>query len=153
MQFSLQSALALSLALISPSSALPAATKFDVSPSFTLKASLYDSVNPSFANLSVTSYHTGAGTAYAVLAPGPGRVAHLNGTKDELANDNGNMVFEGSSFPSSFIIDRVNLTYNPTEINAGIGGTPGIFIDQGFIKVHDPLSGGFYGEFTSLVTE
>ncbi|KAL9121116.1 MAG: hypothetical protein Q9187_002330, partial [Circinaria calcarea] len=144
MKFSLQSALALFLASIPSSSALPAATKFQVSPSFTLRASLYDAVNTSFANLSVTSYHTGPGTAYAVLAPGPGRIAHLNGTEEELDHENGNMVFEGSSFPSSFIIDRVNQTYNPIEINAGEGGTPGIFIDQGFIKVHDPLSGGFY---------
>lgn len=43
------------------------------------------------------------------------------------------------------MIDRgFNESYIPVEINAG-NGTQGIFIDQGVIKVHDPLSGGFYG--------
>ena len=43
------------------------------------------------------------------------------------------------------MIDKVNSTYNPIEINAG-PGTKGIFIDQGVIKYHNPLSGGFYGK-------
>lgn len=48
------------------------------------------------------------------------------------------------------MIDRsFNESYIPVEINAG-NGTQGIFIDQGFIKVHDPLSGGFYGMFSPL---
>lgn len=43
-----------------------------------------------------------------------------------------------------FIIDSVNSTYNPIEINAGLG-TKGIFINQGVIKYNNPASGGFYG--------
>ncbi len=42
-------------------------------------------------------------------------------------------------------MNQINTTYNPIEINAG-GGTKGIFIDQGVIKYHNPISGGFYGQ-------
>ena len=40
--------------------------------------------------------------------------------------------------------DSVNTTYNPILIEAG-PGTKGIFVDQGVVKYHNPISGGFYG--------
>lgn len=55
------------------------------------------------------------------------------------------MVFAGGAGLYGFIIDSLNATYNPILINAGDGGTRGIFIDQGVLKYHDPISGGFYG--------
>ncbi|MDI1486227.1 MAG: hypothetical protein OHK93_005453 [Ramalina farinacea] len=99
------------------------------------------------------------------------RVGFLNGTQEEFENDNavspsspspcanfcvrkgkprerkekgGNGWLTCAGFPYGFVIDRsFNESYIPAEINVG-NGTQGIFIDQGVIKVHDPLSGGFY---------
>lgn len=50
---------------------------------------------------------------------------------------------------ADMVIDRVNSTYNPIEINAGTG-TKGIYINQGVIKYNNPISGGFYGQLPSL---
>ncbi|KAL8793586.1 MAG: hypothetical protein Q9195_003849 [Heterodermia aff. obscurata] len=56
----------------------------------------------------------------------------------------GNLLFDGgSNIVYGFIIDKLNGTYNPIEINAGPGSS-GIYINQGVIKYNNPTSGGFY---------
>ena len=55
-----------------------------------------------------------------------------------------NLLFPGNSFPYGFVIDQVDATYDPIEINAG-NGTKGIFIHHGIIKYRHLLSEGFNG--------
>lgn len=118
------------------------------SKTFKLKSLVISHPNPSFNNLYLEPYHIYPGANYAVLSPqtaaNPGFIGYLNGTAADFANENTDLLFSGSNdFPYGFVIDWVNATYNPILINAG-NGTAGIFIDQGIIKYHDPISGGFY---------
>ena len=119
------------------------------SRNFKLKSHVLTPANPSFENLYLEPYHTGAGLNYATLYPkssqNPGIIGYLNGTKEQFDDQITNLLFKGNGFPYGFVIDKVNDTYNPVEINAG-SGTQGIFIDQGVIKYNNPLSGGFYGK-------
>ncbi len=121
-----------------------------VQRSFKLKSHVLTPPNPSFETLYLEPYHIYPAFNYAVFAlktaANPGIVGHLNGTADDFTYDNADLIFGfGGSFPYGFVIDQINTTYNPIEINAG-GGTKGIFIDQGVIKYHNPISGGFYGQ-------
>ncbi|MCJ1234833.1 hypothetical protein MMC14_002796 [Varicellaria rhodocarpa] len=145
MHISLPSTLLALLATTAFALTTTSSKKPTTSPPFTLSSTLVSPTtgNPSFANLNLTSYHTGAGLSWAVLQNGLARPAYLNGTAADFKNENTELLFSGDNFPFGFVIDRVNSTYDPVEINAGTG-TKGIFIDQGVVKVHDPLSGGFY---------
>jgi len=121
-----------------------------VQRSFKLKSHVLTPPNPSFETLYLEPYHIYPAFNYAVFAlktaANPGIVGHLNGTADDFTYDNADLIFGfGGSFPYGFVIDQINTTYNPIEVNAG-GGTKGIFIDQGVIKYHNPISGGFYGQ-------
>ena len=130
--------------------ALPTLQPRDSSPSFRLHSHVLDTKNPSFENLVLEPYHIYPAFNYAVLSPKSPRISgivgHINGTADEIANAQGDLIFDyaGSGFPYGFVIDQ-SLPNNPVEINAG-AGTKGVNVDQGFIKYRNPLSGGFYGE-------
>ncbi|CAF9916157.1 MAG: hypothetical protein HETSPECPRED_002779 [Heterodermia speciosa] len=112
---------------------------------FTLKSHVLSPPNPAFDNLDLEPYHIYPAFNYAVFVSGQkGIVGYLNGTRQEFADNTGNLLFDGgSNIVYGFIIDSVNSTYNPIEINAGLG-TKGIFINQGVIKYNNPASGGFY---------
>lgn len=120
---------------------------------FKLKSHVLSPPNQAFENLYLNTYHIAPAYNYAVLEPqtdrAPGIIGHLNGTAKELARDEGDLIFDfsGAQFPYGFVIDQVNATYNPILINAG-NGTKGIFVDQGVIKYHNPMSGGFYGKLS-----
>lgn len=117
---------------------------------FKLKSQVLTPLNPSFESLYLKTYHVYHAFNYAVLGPktvaNPGIIGHLNGTTDDFTYDNTDLIFGlGGIYPFGFVIDQVNATYYPIEINAE-GGTKGIVIDQGVIKYHNPISGGFYGQ-------
>lgn len=124
----------------------------ETSKTFKLKSLVLSPPNSSFNNLYLETYHIYPSANYAVLSPQgattPGVIGHLNGTAADFADKNTDFLFDLDSFPYyGFIIDSVNATYNPIFINAG-NGTTGILIDQGIIKYHSPISGGFYGKWT-----
>ena len=145
----------LSCLLAAATSALAATASAQASRHFKLRSRLLTSSNPTFNNLLLEPYHIYPAFNYAVLAKEsaetPGITGYINGTTTEIKEEEGDLVFDyGSSPPPyGFVIDQVNATYNPIEINAG-NGTQGVFIDQGVIKYHNPLSGGFYGELDPL---
>ena len=139
------------LVLSATTIALPTTTTSSSHPFILKSRSLLP--NTTFSDdLLLTPYHIGPAYNYAVLAPAsssnPGIIGHLNGTAAELAAEEADLIFDfgfgdGDLF-YGFVIDQVNATYSPVFINAG-NGTRGIFVDQGVIKYHNPLSGGFYG--------
>ena len=130
----------------------------ETTPQFKLKSRALDPSSPSFSDLYLEAYHIYPSFNYAVLSPksteDAGIIGYLNGTAAELEAEEADLIFDYStgSPPYGFVIDQVNTTYNPVEINAG-NGTRGIFIDQGVIKYHNPLSGGFYGESKTVTKE
>ena len=125
----------------------------ETSKSFKLKSLVLSPPNSSFNSLYLEPYHIYPGANYAVLSPqtatNPGIIGRLNGSAADFANENTDLLFFDNPPPYGFIIDSVNATYNPILINAG-NGTTGIFIDQGIIKYHNPISGGFYGMSTLI---
>ena len=130
--------------------AIAAPTSLDeTSRTFKLKSRILSPSNSSFNNLYLEPYHIYPGANYAVLSPksatNPGIIGYLNGTAADFEDENTDLLFDFDPVPYGFIIDSVNATYNPILINAG-NGTTGIFIDQGIIKYHNPISGGFYGK-------
>jgi len=118
---------------------------------FRLKSRVLTTSSPSFDNLFLEPYHIYPPFNYAVLSlkttRNPGVIGYLNGTSTEIKAEEADHLFDfGSNEPPyGFVINQVNATYDPIEINAG-DGTQGIFIDQGIIKYHNPISGGFYGQ-------
>lgn len=130
----------------------------ETSKTFKLRSLVLSPSNSSFNNLYLKAYHIYPSHNYAVLAPKTpenlGNVGYLNGTAEDFANKNTDLLFDFSPGTYSFIIDSVNATYNPIFINIGNGtGTAGIFIDQNMIKYHSPISGGFYGKWTLPANE
>ena len=121
----------------------------ETSKTFRLKSLVLSPPNSSFNDLYLEAYHIYPSANYAVLSPrsatNPGITGYLNGTAADFANENTDLLFDFDPYPYGFIIDSVNATYNPILINVG-NGTTGIFIDQGIIKYHSPISGGFYGK-------
>ncbi|KAL8847190.1 MAG: hypothetical protein Q9221_007752 [Calogaya cf. arnoldii] len=107
-----------------------------------------------FDNLFVEPYHISPTFNYATLWPitarTPGIVGFLNGTTRQLKYGQGNLLFSGGGGVYGFIIDSVNATYNPVEINA-FTGTSGIYVNNGVIKYNNPQSGGFYACNTTLL--
>ncbi|KAL6719087.1 hypothetical protein ACLMJK_003322 [Lecanora helva] len=111
------------------------------------------------SDLFLVPYHISPAYNYAVLSSVSSTnravVGYLNGTDAELAAEDGDLIFNlgiaDQDIPFGFLINQVNLTYNPIEINAG-NGTRGVFIDHRVIKFHSPLKGGFYGESQLVLT-
>ncbi|KAL8992855.1 MAG: hypothetical protein Q9169_006788 [Polycauliona sp. 2 TL-2023] len=124
-----------------------------LSRNFTIRSHAISRAQSAFDNLYLEPYHIYPTFNYATLYPKtdrtPGIVGFLNGTRNELKYDQGNLLFLGGGGVYGFIIDTVNATYNPMEINVGTG-TKGIYIGQGVIKYNNPISGGFYGELPFL---
>ncbi|KAL9053438.1 MAG: hypothetical protein Q9206_003931 [Seirophora lacunosa] len=135
------------LAVPYPIESQPSDEEINQSRNFTIRSHAVDSAQPTFDNLYLEPYHIYPAFNYATLLPktesNPGIVGFLNGTRRELRDDQANLLFRGGH---GFMIDMVNATYSPVEINAGIG-TKGMYIHQGFVKYNNPISGGFYGEF------
>lgn len=123
---------------------------------FRLRSRTLASSNTSlFTNLYLNPYHIYPAFNYAVLTPStptnPGIIADFGPLHPEIGPGDGEIRFafgDGGELQYGLIIDSLdtNFTYNPLEINAG-EGTGAFFLDQGFVKVQDPSSGGFYGEF------
>ena len=121
------------LAFISVASAAPTARQApnypptSLSDNFRLVAKV-TSADQTFNDYVLTSYHTGAGTAYAVLVPNvtvtDGRIFYLTGTAEEAFYHNDDILPDSGSdpmFPSGVIIN----TDGSVSINAGLG-QPGI---------------------------
>ena len=121
----------------------------EISKTFRIKSLVLSPPNTSLNNLYLEPYHIYPSANYAVLSPksatNPGIIGYLNGTAADFANENTDLLFNLNAIPYGFSIDSVNATYHPILINVG-NGTRGIFIDQGIIKYHNPISGGFYGK-------
>ncbi|KAI4269123.1 MAG: hypothetical protein L6R38_007583 [Xanthoria sp. 2 TBL-2021] len=142
------------LAVPTPTESQPSNQEIIHTRNFTIKSHVIAPAQSSFENLYLEPYHIYPAFNYATLWPKsdttPGIVGFLNGTGRELENDQGNLLFLGGGGVYGFIIDRVNSTYNPVEINAG-EGTKGIYINQDIIKYNNPISGGFYACNTTLL--
>ena len=118
------------------------------------------SSTPKYDNLYLTSYHTGAGTAYAVLDADATRARTfvLNGTDDELQYQITDMItVDNRRSPEGFIVNTGASQGGVVEINAG-AGTRGTYTTGGTrtvtngeeVKFSDPQSGGWYGEWHSM---
>ncbi|MCJ1456760.1 hypothetical protein MMC28_007125 [Mycoblastus sanguinarius] len=131
----------------------PVSARYNASSPFKLKAHVLTQPNPAFECLYLEPYHISPAYNYALLLPktteNPGIIGHLNGTAADFVDENTDLLFDFSPGPYGFVIDQFNATYNPILIDAG-NGTQGMFIDQGVIKYHNPISGGFYGESADL---
>ena len=103
----------------------------------------------------LTSYHTGAGTAYAVLVPNTtptsGRIFYVNGTAEEVRYNAANVLSDEGSplFPGGVSINADNTV----SINAG-AGEAGVGLKRFPVAVPELayLGGGeFYGCVKDLV--
>lgn len=103
----------------------------------------------------LTSYHTGAGTAYAVLVPNTtpttGRIFYVNGTAEEVRYNAGNLLSDQGTplFPGGVSIN----TDNTVSINGG-AGQAGVGLKHFPVAVPELayLGGGeFYGCVKDLV--
>jgi hypothetical protein len=99
-------------------------------------------LTPSINNYVLTSYHTGAGEAYAVLQPNEtvtsGRIFYLNGTATDIRYNNGNILSDEGTplFPAGLIINPSNSANEQTvSINAGTGEA-----GVGLTSFPDPIS-------------
>lgn len=121
-------------------------------------------LTPSIQNYIMTSYHTGAGQAWAVLQPNEtatsGRIFYANGTTDEIENGRSNILSdEGVApfFPGGIVVNPPSPSPTPgskpedaeisVSINAG-AGTPGVGITRSPDEVSNLYSvggEGFYG--------
>jgi len=152
------------LAFIGAASAAPTAARqapnyppTSLSDNFRLVANVTSS-DLTFNDYVLTSYHIGAGTAYAVLVPNTtfttGRIFYLNGTAEEVRYHNADVLSDSGSdplFPSGVIINGDGTV----SINAGLG-EPGI----GLTQFPDPISelsgksaAGLAGEFYACQQE
>lgn len=136
--FKTASALALASVTIAAPTTFPNYPPTLLSQNFRLVANVTsaDLVTP-INNYVLTSYHTGAGTAYAVLVPNTtvtsGRIFYLNGTASDVRYHNADVLSDGGTplFPFGVIIN----SDESVSINAGLG-QPGI----GLTQFPDPIS-------------
>jgi len=81
---------------------LPAPASSTHSPAFKLKSHVLVTPNPAFENLYLEPYHIRPAFNYAVLCPqtaqNPGIVGFLNGTTQELADGQGDLLFRGGAY-------------------------------------------------------
>jgi hypothetical protein len=105
-------------------------------------------LTPSINDYVLTSYHTGAGQAYAVLVPNTtptsGRIFYTNGTAEEVRYRRSNVLTDGGSppFPFGIVINEDE----SVSVNAGLGSA-----GLNLANFPDPISklsavgkGGFY---------
>ncbi|KAH8593033.1 hypothetical protein B0O99DRAFT_226815 [Bisporella sp. PMI_857] len=118
------------LALLSTASAAPTTRQVPNYPPTSLSSNFRLVANVTGADLStpindyvLTSYHTGAGTGYAVLVPATtpteGRIFYVNGTAEEVRYNNANLLSDSGVqlFPSGVSINADSTI----SINAGAG--------------------------------
>jgi hypothetical protein len=80
-------------------------------------------LSPSINDYVLTSYHTGAGQAYAVLVPNTtltsGRIFYTNGTAEEIRYRRSNILSDGGSppFPFGVVLNEDD----SVSVNAGTG--------------------------------
>jgi hypothetical protein len=85
-------------------------------------------LTPSIQNYVVSSYHTGAGQAAAVLTDPSvvaGRNFYVNGTAEDVYYRTSNILTDGGTppFPSGLIVQPDDSASNLALINAGLGTT------------------------------
>ncbi|TVY68981.1 hypothetical protein LSUE1_G008373 [Lachnellula suecica] len=119
-------ALLSTLASTAPTST-PIYPPYSNSESFNLIANVTSGdLSPSINGWGLTSYHTGAGTAYAVLSPSSPRIFYANGTAEEIRYNSGNILSDEGTplFPGGLVINAPT-TSTPSEVslsvNAGVG--------------------------------
>jgi len=104
-------------------------------------------------NYVLTSYHIGAGQAYAVLVPNTtvttGRIFYINGTAEDVRYNNGNTLSDEGTplFPGGVTINADSTV----SINAGVGE-----FGIGLTSFPDPISeltAGEEGEFYACFQE
>ncbi|KAK5137662.1 hypothetical protein LTR08_007957 [Meristemomyces frigidus] len=126
----------LPLALAAPTTSCPAPTAptLPTSPNFRLIANITcEDLTPSLQNWPLTSYHTGAGTALAVLTPptanATGRAFYLSGTVSDIQASNASVLSDGGTppFPYGLVVPAASASgaQRAVQINAG-DGTPGV---------------------------
>jgi len=91
--------LTLSLPSPTPQTQTP---QIQYSPAFKLKSHVLTPLSPSFENLYLSAYHINPALNYATLCPQTtqhqGIVGFLNGTTQELADDEGDLLFRGGEY-------------------------------------------------------
>jgi hypothetical protein len=133
-------ALLFTLASAAPTSA-PIYPPKSSSESFNLIANVTSGdVSPSVQNWTVSSYHTGAGTAYAVLSPTSPRIFYANGTAEDIRYGRGNILSDEGTplFPGGLVLNAPTTSTPPEvslSVNAGTG-TSGV----GITRFPDPIS-------------
>ncbi|TVY86082.1 hypothetical protein LAWI1_G007920, partial [Lachnellula willkommii] len=138
------------LASAAPTATTPIYPEQTTSESFTLVANVTSGdLSPSIQNWVLTSYHTGAGTAYAVLQADTPRFFYANGTAEEISGNRGNVLTDEGTAPD-FITDGIVLSAPSTAsdsvaINAGTG-TQNVGITRGthISYLFGPTGQGFY---------
>jgi len=126
-------ALLSTLASAAPTATTPKYPQQTSSESFTLIANVTSGdLSPSIQNWSVTSYHTGAGTAYAVLQADTPRIFYANGTAQDLAFNGGNVLSDEGTppTPAGIVLGAPYSATGSISINAGVG-TAGVGITRG----------------------
>ncbi|RDL33758.1 uncharacterized protein BP5553_08126 [Venustampulla echinocandica] len=126
-------------------------------------------LNPSIQNYVLTSYHTGAGLAFAVLQPNEtatsGRIFYANGTDEDIRYGHGNVLSDEGTplFPGGIVVNPPFPTPTPgsnpedaeidLSINAGVG-TSGVgitrFPDQ-ISNLYSSAGEGFYACMKDLM--
>ncbi|KAG9227937.1 hypothetical protein BJ875DRAFT_21512 [Amylocarpus encephaloides] len=141
-------ALTISLADTAPTSS-PVFPPRSTSESFRLVANVTSGdLSPSIKDYVLTSYHIGAGQAYAVLTPNisstTGRIFYQNGTAEDIRYRRSNVLSDGGEplFPFGIVLNEDQ----SVSVNAGTG-TTGVNL----ALFPDPISGlsavgkeGFY---------
>ncbi|KAL3418601.1 hypothetical protein PVAG01_10318 [Phlyctema vagabunda] len=150
----LRSAGALALLTLTTTNAFPTARQAPnyaptlQSSTFTLVANVTShDLSPSVNDWVVSSYHTGAGTGYAVLvaADQGGREFYVNGTAEEVRYNEASIASDGGSPPFPFGI-VINEPANSVSINAGLGekGVGLTRFPDPVPKLHGAPNGGWF---------
>ena len=104
------------LAVPTPTASQPSDQAITHSRNFTIKSHVLAPAQSGFDNLYLEPYHIYPAFNYATFWPKsdqtPGIVGFLNGTKHELKNDQGNLLFLGGGGVYGFIIGESSSTWN-----------------------------------------
>jgi hypothetical protein len=119
------------LASTAPTATTPIYPQQSSSNNFNLIANVTSGDLSSIQNWGLTSYHTGAGEAYAVLQPTSPRIFYANGTAEDIRYGNGNILSDEGTplFPAGIVLNAPYSTTESISINAGTG-TSGVGISH-----------------------
>ncbi|KFY08004.1 hypothetical protein V492_06623 [Pseudogymnoascus sp. VKM F-4246] len=117
-----------SAAVAAPQAGKPIAPPWSQSTNFRLVANVTGAdLTPPINDYVLTSYHTGAGQAAAVLIPNdptnPGRQFYVNGTAEDVRYNRANILTSGGTPPFPFGIQISPAPGTHVTINAGLGTT------------------------------